>query len=96
MLGTFSSLNRASCIAEAPEYALDEVLDPASDMYSLGCLMYAVHCKGVPPWKNHGNLASIREHAGKIPPGMDRLDPDLRGALVCTCLTLFDLSISYH
>lgn len=67
----------------APEYALDEVLDPASDMYSLGCLMYAVHCKGNPPFKNHGSLGSLRENAGKPLVGMERLDQDLR----CTRVT---------
>lgn len=65
----------------APEYALDEVLDPASDMYSLGCLMYAVHCKGNPPFKNHGSIGSLRDNAGKSLTGMERLDPDLRGTL---------------
>lgn len=65
----------------APEYALDEVLDPASDMYSLGCLMHAVHCKGNPPFKNHGSIGSLRENAGKPLTGMERLDPDLRGGL---------------
>lgn len=65
----------------APEYALDEVLDPASDMYSLGCLMYAVHCKGNPPFKNHGSLGAVRENAGKPLAGLDRLEPDLRELL---------------
>ncbi|KAI0807175.1 other/SCY1 protein kinase [Fomes fomentarius] len=65
----------------APEYALDEVLDPASDMYSLGCLIYAVHCKGNPPFKNHGSLSSLRENAGKPLPGMERLEQDLRALL---------------
>ncbi len=63
----------------APEYALDEVLHPASDMYSLGCLLYAVHCKGSPPFKNHGHIGGVRDNAGKPLTGMDRLDPDLRG-----------------
>lgn len=63
----------------APEYALDEVLDPASDMYSLGCLIYAVHCKGNPPFKNHGSLSSLRVNAGKPLTGMERLEQDLRG-----------------
>ncbi|KAI0374727.1 kinase-like protein [Pilatotrama ljubarskyi] len=65
----------------APEYALDEVLDPASDMYSLGCLIYAVHCKGNPPFKNHGSLNSLRTNAGKPLTGMERLDQDLRALL---------------
>ncbi|KAI0317305.1 hypothetical protein OF83DRAFT_1058941, partial [Amylostereum chailletii] len=65
----------------APEYALDEVLSTASDMYSLGCLMYAVHLKGEPPFKNFGNLGSMREHAGKQVVGMERLDKDLQSLL---------------
>ncbi|KAL4250432.1 Catalytically Inactive Kinase-Related Protein [Abortiporus biennis] len=65
----------------APEYALDEILDPLSDMYSLGCLIYAVHCKGNPPFKNHGSLGSLRENAGKPLTGTERLDPDLKGLL---------------
>ncbi|EKM55637.1 uncharacterized protein PHACADRAFT_95292 [Phanerochaete carnosa HHB-10118-sp] len=64
----------------APEYALDEVLDPASDMYSLGCLIYAVHCKGTPPFKSHGSLGAVRENAGKPLTGLDRLT-DLRELL---------------
>lgn len=69
----------------APEYALDEVLDPASDMYSLGCLIYAVHCEGNPPFKNHGSLSSLRENAGKPLPGMERLEQDLRGVVRLWC-----------
>lgn len=65
----------------APEYALDEVLNFASDMYSLGCLMYAVHCKGEPPFKNFGNLGSLRDNAGKPLTGMQRLDKDLQAML---------------
>lgn len=62
----------------APEYALDEVLATASDMYSLGCVVYAVHSKGDPPFKNFGNLGSIRENASKSLPRMDRFDRDLQ------------------
>ncbi|KAJ7929288.1 kinase-like domain-containing protein [Mycena leptocephala] len=62
----------------APEYALDEQLVTASDMYSLGCLIYAVHCKGKTPFKNHGSLGGLRENAGKPPPNMESLDGDLQ------------------
>ena len=48
-------------------------------MYSLGCVIYSVHLKGEPPFKNFGNLGSVREHAGKPLPGMTRLDRDLQG-----------------
>lgn len=47
--------------------------------------MYAVHCKGAPPFKNHGNLGAVRENAGKPLAGMDRLDPDLRGRFLQIC-----------
>ncbi|KAI0273824.1 kinase-like protein [Gloeopeniophorella convolvens] len=65
----------------APEYVLDEVLNTASDLYSLGCLIYAVHLKGEPPFKNFGNLASVREHAGRPLSGIARLDKDLQAML---------------
>lgn len=72
-------ISYSSLRVTAPEYALDEMLNPASDMYSLGCLMYAVHSKGNPPFKTHGSLGAVREHAGKPIPAMERLDSDLRG-----------------
>ncbi|KAJ3985207.1 other/SCY1 protein kinase [Lentinula detonsa] len=65
----------------APEYALDEMLVTASDMYSLGCVIYAVHCKGNPPYKTHGSLSTIRENTGHPISGMERLEPDLQALL---------------
>ncbi|CAA7267966.1 unnamed protein product [Cyclocybe aegerita] len=65
----------------APEYALDEQLVTASDMYSLGCVVYAVHSKGSPPFKNHGSLGGLRENASKPVPGLERLDHDLQSLL---------------
>ncbi|WVR05700.1 hypothetical protein IAU60_002724 [Kwoniella sp. DSM 27419] len=47
----------------APEYALDSVLTPASDLYSLGCLLFAVHMGGKPPFLNRGSMQSLRDHA---------------------------------
>ncbi|KAF8503756.1 other/SCY1 protein kinase [Russula emetica] len=79
----------------APEYALDEVLSTASDMYSLGCLIHAVHLKGEPPFKNFGNLGSVREHAGRPPSGIARLDKDLQGIKVSDAAMLASL-ISRH
>jgi SCY1-like protein 2 len=45
----------------APEYALDSSLSPANDLYSLGCLLYAVHLGGNPPFKTHNSLQGLRE-----------------------------------
>ncbi|KAF5391896.1 hypothetical protein D9757_001705 [Collybiopsis confluens] len=65
----------------APEYALDEMLLTASDMYSLGCVIYTVHCKGNPPFKTHGSLSGLRNNAGRPVPGLERLEPDLQTLL---------------
>ena len=62
----------------APEYALDETLNTASDLYSLGCLIYAVHCKGDPPFKTHGSLGGLRDAAGRPLTGISGLDRDLQ------------------
>lgn len=48
-------------------------------MYSLGCVIYAVHCKGKTPFKTHGSLGGLRENAGKPVPGIEALDKDLQG-----------------
>ncbi|KAK8865734.1 hypothetical protein IAR55_000880 [Kwoniella newhampshirensis] len=47
----------------APEYALDSTLTPSSDLYSLGCLLYAVHMGGKPPFQNRGSMQSLRDNA---------------------------------
>ncbi|TEB36020.1 kinase-like protein [Coprinellus micaceus] len=65
----------------APEYALDEQLLTASDMYSLGCVVYAVHAKGASPYKSHGSLSGLRDNAGKPVPGMDRWEQDLQSLI---------------
>ncbi|KAF8228958.1 kinase-like protein [Tricholoma matsutake] len=65
----------------APEYALDELLVTASDMFSLGCVIYAVHCKGRTPFKTHGSLGGLRANAGQPLSGMESLDRDLQGLL---------------
>jgi hypothetical protein len=42
MSGSFST---PCCSAVAPEFALSEQIVTASDLYSLGCIIYAVHAK---------------------------------------------------
>lgn len=69
--------------AIAPEYALDEQISPASDLYSLGCVIYAVHAHGDPPLRNRGNLGTMRSNVGRLEGGgglrgMDNWDQDLR------------------
>lgn len=48
-------------------------------MYSLGGVIYAVHCKGKPPFQNHGSLGVLRENAGRPVPDIGQLDADLQG-----------------
>lgn len=88
-LSSFNSTASDLYSTIAPEYVLDEQLVTASDMYSLGCLIYAVHNKASPPFKNHNNPASLRENAGRIIPGLDRLEPDLRGVYFLHAALLF-------
>ena len=50
----------------APEDALDEKLGPENDMYSLGCVVYAVHNKGSPPFRNRNSLPNLRANADQL------------------------------
>lgn len=47
----------------APEYALDSTMTPSNDLYSLGCVLFAVHMGGKPPFQNRGSMQSLRENA---------------------------------
>lgn len=69
-----------------PEYALDEHLTTASDLYSLGCVLYAVHLGGHPPFQNHNSLQTLRQNADRLARGdigsssaMMKLGSDLKG-----------------
>lgn len=50
----------------APEYALDEKREPANDIYSLGCVVYAVHSRGDPPFRNRNSIANLRNNADRL------------------------------
>lgn len=71
----------------APEYAIDEQVTAASDLYALGCIIYAVHLGGKPPFNNHQSLSSLRGNMDRLSRGeignavaFARLTPDLKGA----------------
>lgn len=38
-------------------------MTPSSDLYSLGCVLFAVHMGGKPPFQNRGSMSSLRENA---------------------------------
>lgn len=74
----------------APEYAMDSQLAPANDLYALGCVLYAVHMGGRPPFANRNSLQSLRENA-EGPLGRreyakgqkwERCSNELKGAMV--------------
>ncbi|XP_022648489.1 SCY1-like protein 2 [Varroa destructor] len=44
----------------APECALQEMCWPASDMYSLGVLVYAVHMNGITPYSTRGSFETLK------------------------------------
>ena len=76
-----------------PEYALDERLTTASDLYALGCVLYAVHLGGRPPFQNHNSLSTLRQNADRLARGdigsstaMAKLGNDLRD-LICGLIT---------
>ncbi|KDN46614.1 kinase-like protein [Tilletiaria anomala UBC 951] len=50
----------------APEYAIDEKLEMANDMYALGCIIFAVHNKGSPPFRNRNSAVTLRQNADEL------------------------------
>ncbi|KAG0225610.1 hypothetical protein BGW42_004218 [Actinomortierella wolfii] len=51
---------------QAPEYALEQRIDPSNDMFGVGCLAYAVLNKGTPLLNTHGNLNTYRQQIERI------------------------------
>ena len=74
----------------APEYALDSTLTPANDLYSLGCILFAVHMGGKPPFQNHRSMQELRDHTeGSLVrrdwasgPRWERCSSELRGEAI--------------
>lgn len=42
---------------------MDSTLTPSSDLYSLGCVLFAVHMNGKPPFQTRGSMSTLRENA---------------------------------
>lgn len=77
----------------APEYALDEQLSTSSDLYSLGCVIYAVHLGGRPPFQNKNSLSTLRTNMDRLqrremgnPVAWNRLGNDLKGPFLLSFL----------
>ena len=50
----------------APEYVLTMVSGPASDMFSLGLLIYSVFAKGKTLFECNGELSSFKDNAAEV------------------------------
>jgi SCY1-like protein 2 len=76
----------------APEYAVDEQApSPANDLYSLGCIVYAIHSHAGPPFRNHGELQQLRsnvDNLGVLRAQWSRLPEEVQGACVSMSLPL--------
>ncbi|HWB09759.1 MAG TPA: protein kinase [Pirellulales bacterium] len=65
----------------APELAgADAIPDPRSDVYSLGCLLFAL-LAGQPPFAGGDRRSRLARHAKEAPPSISKLNPQLPAAL---------------
>ncbi len=71
----------------APERALGRPAQPASDMYSLGCVLYELLI-GRPPFTGATSLAVVQQHVEAAPVPPTRLRPDIPGPLAEQVLRL--------
>jgi serine/threonine-protein kinase len=64
----------------APEYLQTGEATPASDIYALGCVLFAT-VTGEPPFKRDRELDTIRAHLLEPPPSISDFVPELSPAL---------------
>jgi serine/threonine-protein kinase len=64
----------------APEQALGRRTDARSDIYSLGCVLYAM-LAGHPPFSGELPVAVLHQHANAAPPSLRAINPAVSPAL---------------
>src|SRR5690242_1615045 len=60
----------------SPEQARGETVDPRSDVYSTGCLLYEM-VTGVPPFQGDSPVAVAYQHVRENPPPPSTINPDV-------------------
>ncbi|KEI41649.1 uncharacterized protein L969DRAFT_15672 [Mixia osmundae IAM 14324] len=72
----------------APELALDAQMGPKSDMYALGCILFATCTAGAPPVRNLNSVTRLRQNANEVHrlrstwSGLDAAIQDVLGQLL--------------
>ena len=84
-LGSTQALTRAGKIVGTPEYmspeqAMGEAIDPRTDLFSLGAVLYTI-CTGFRPFRGKGVVATLKEVMAAEPTPMCELVPDAPPAL---------------
>jgi serine/threonine protein kinase len=64
----------------APEQVLGQAVDPRTDLFSLGCVMYAM-VTGRSPFAGSHTLDAIRRVCDEVPPPLDKVDPRISKSL---------------
>lgn len=76
-----ATLTQEGTLAGTPEYmspeqARAEIVGPASDLFSLGSLLYAA-CTGRPPFRGETSYGVLRRITDSAPPSLRELNPDI-------------------
>ncbi|MBS0261839.1 MAG: serine/threonine protein kinase [Planctomycetes bacterium] len=73
----------------SPEQALGQRVDHRSDLFSLGCVLYAM-CSGRPPFRGDTMAAVIRRICDEAPQPLHEINPDIPAWLIQTIERLLD------
>jgi serine/threonine protein kinase len=93
-----ASLTRTGVLAGTPQYmspeqARAETVDQRSDLFSLGCVMYAM-CTGHPPFRAESSYAVLRLITDKEPRPIQEINPDVPEWLCAIISKLMDKNAS--